>query len=43
VRAALKLFEGQSDWKEKVARRARVKKNFISYAIRSGEVSPRFK
>jgi len=37
------LFEGQSDWKEKVARRARVKKNFISYAIRSGEVSPRFK
>jgi hypothetical protein len=36
VRAAMKVFQGQPDWKEKTARRARVKKNFITHAIRCG-------
>lgn len=38
VRAAMKRFRSRSDWKERVARAAGVTKNFISYAIRRGEV-----
>lgn len=39
LRAALKRFRGMPDWKERAARRARVTPNFISYAIRRGEIA----
>jgi hypothetical protein len=38
VRAAWKMFRGFPDHKERTAKRARVTKNFISYAIRRGEL-----
>lgn len=38
VRNALKAFRGIPDWKERTARRARVTPNFISYALRRGEI-----
>jgi hypothetical protein len=38
VRAARKLFRGMPDWKVRTALKARVKQNFISYAIRRGEI-----
>jgi hypothetical protein len=39
VRSALKAFRGRSDWKKRTARRARVTENFVSYAIRRGELT----
>jgi hypothetical protein len=38
VRLALKVFGYQLDWKERTARRARVTRNFITYAVRRGEL-----
>jgi hypothetical protein len=38
VRLALGAFQGRPDWKEQAARQARVSPNFISYAIRRGEL-----
>jgi len=38
VRLALKAFRRIPDWKKRVARRARVTQNFVSYAIRRGEL-----
>jgi hypothetical protein len=39
VRAAWKIFRGLPDAKERTARRARVSPNFISFAIRRGELN----
>ena len=41
VRSAWRAFRGRPDWKERIARRARVTVNFISYAIRRGELGKR--
>jgi hypothetical protein len=38
VRRALRVFRHRPDWKELTARRARVTTNFITYAIRRGEI-----
>jgi hypothetical protein len=38
IRHALRVFRHLPDWKERTARRARVTPNFITYAIRRGEI-----
>lgn len=38
VRSAIRLFRDLPDWKERVARKARVRKNFITYGVRRGEL-----
>ena len=38
LRNALKSFRGLLDWKERAARKARVSKNFVTYAVRFGDV-----
>ena len=38
VRAALKMFRHLPDWRERTASKARVTVNFVSYAIRRGEL-----
>jgi len=38
VSRAIERFRDQPDWKERAARTARVSKNFITYAIRRGEL-----
>jgi hypothetical protein len=38
--SAMEEFENQPDWKLRTARKARVTANFITYAIRRGEIAP---
>ncbi|SRR6266436_355535 len=39
LRKALKNFRSLPDWKERAARKARVSKNFVTYAIQRGELT----
>jgi hypothetical protein len=41
VRVAAESFRGSPNWKELTARRAGVTPNFITYAIRRGEIVAR--